>query len=250
MASNPRLFDGLWTHVSLITGIRIGPVLGPLTPFFWGEPRFSPELADSGYQIISEYSSTLCDNLPEIERHQSQRSLLEDKGWRFQSLSERDVSLTQLHALTLRSFENAFAYTPLDLSEFLTVYAPVLHQADHDLILFALAPDDTVMGYCLLPDIHNPSLKQFIIEPWRLFLRPVSGCWGCSGWQSRVAWQRLERRRDTRLDVTEFLPAHTAYGGRVFRRYGLFSKSFKLCAFANPHASAPPSRVAKAAADK
>ena len=205
--------------------------LGPFErPFFWGEPQFSPELWQaSGYQIISEYSSTLCANLPEIERHQSQRSLLEDKGWRFLSLSERDVSLTQLHALTLRSFENAFAYTPLDLSEFLTVYAPVLHQADHDLILFAVAPDDTVMGYCFaLPDVHNPSLKQFIIKT--LAVVPEARQQGVGGVLVGKAHEVAHGKgwSEGGIHALMWAGSHsqriTAHGGQVFRRYGLFSK--------------------------
>ena len=207
--------------------------LGPFErPFFWGEPQFSPEIWQAcGYQLVSEYSSTLCANRPEISRHHAQRKFLESKGWQFLSLVERDVSLTQLHALTLRSFESAFAYTPLDLSEFLTVYAPILHQADHSLILFAVAPDDTVKGYCFaMPDVYNPKLKQFIIKT--LAVLPEFRQQGIGGVLVGKAHEIADSKGWTEGGIHALMwsGSHsqriTAHGGRVFRRYRLFSKEF------------------------
>lgn len=207
--------------------------LGPFErPFFWGEPQFSPDIWQAcGYQLVSEYSSTLCANRPEISRHHAQRKFLESKGWQFQSLVERDVSLTQLHALTLRSFDSAFAYTPLDLSEFLTVYAPILHQADHSLILFAVAPDDTVKGYCFaMPDVYNPKLKQFIIKT--LAVLPEFRQQGIGGVLVGKAHEIADSKGWTEGGIHALMwsGSHSqriaAHGGRVFRRYGLFSKEF------------------------
>ena len=205
--------------------------LGPFErPFFWGEPQFSPDIwLDNGYAVVSAYSSTLCPNQPEIERHAAHKQRLEADGWRFLSLKERDVPLTRLHELTLSSFTSAFAYTPLDISDFLTMYAPVLQKADPELILFAVAPDDAVQGYCFaLPDINNIELKQFIIKT--LAVVPEARQKGIGGVLVGTAHAVADRKGWTNGGIHALMwsGSHsqriTAHGGQKFRSYALFSK--------------------------
>jgi L-amino acid N-acyltransferase YncA len=205
--------------------------LGPFDrSFFWGEPSFTAELWEqSGYGVVSRYTSTLCPNIPEIERHQAERANLEQKGWLFPSLKEKDVSLVTIHALTEQSFRQAFAYTPLSLNEFLAMYSPILQRSDLDLIIFAVSPDGKVMGFCFaIPDIENPELKQFIVKT--LAVHPDARREGIGG--SLVG--EVHRRAHEKGWVNGGIHAMmwegslsqkiTAHEGQLFRRYALFAK--------------------------
>jgi GNAT superfamily N-acetyltransferase len=206
--------------------------MGPFErPFFYGEPRFSPELwVDSDYKIVSRYTSQLCPNAEEVARHVESKSRLEDDGWSFFSLTEQDVPLKQIHQMTVSSFASAFAYTSLDLNDFLAMYGPILERADSDLIRFARSPEKLVSGYCFsIPDIDNPSLKQFIVKT--LAVLPEARKIGVGGVLVGDAHRVADSKGWTNGGIHALMwegsnsQKISAHKGQKFREYALFSKN-------------------------
>lgn len=205
--------------------------LGPFerAPFL-GEPLFTPDIWQAcGYTIVSRYSSTLCPNAAEIARHVERKKEFESTGWRFFSLAEEDVSLTRIHELTLQSFKSAFAYTPLELNDFLAMYGPILQRADTELIRFAMTPSQNIVGYCFsIPDFENPDLKQFIVKT--LAVLPEVRQRGVGGILVGDAHQAAERKGWVNGGIHALMwegsnsQRITAHEGQHFRDYALFSK--------------------------
>jgi GNAT superfamily N-acetyltransferase len=112
----------------------------------------------SGFAPIAEYSSTVVDDIashdPRVPRVGER---LDKLGVRIRELDQAhlDDDLRAIHLLSLRSFHDAFLYTPISESEFLSLYRPLLPRVDPRLVLLA-HHEDRLAGYVFtVPDLNE-----------------------------------------------------------------------------------------------
>jgi GNAT superfamily N-acetyltransferase len=142
-----------WRRYRLVTERGAEPpfFLEPDNPDEWGS-----HFATAGFAPLAHYLSALNGNLAVVDpRHDTALTRLTDAGVRIRALdvSRFEQELTAVHDLSLIAFAHNFLYTPIALSEFLAMYAPLRSHVHPELILLA-EEGDSLVGFMFgLPDL-------------------------------------------------------------------------------------------------
>ena len=134
---------------------------GDEPPFFMDVENPAEWLAHfraSGFDAIADYISTVVDDIAAADPRVPRVSARLDKlGVRIRELnqSQLDDDLRAIHVLSLRSFQDAFLYTPISESGFFALYRPLLPRVDPRLVLVA-EHEDRLAGYVFtVPDLNE-----------------------------------------------------------------------------------------------
>ena len=203
-------------------------------PPFLGEPTFAPSVWEAnGYKTCAHYASALAQNEAQIASSTERGRSLVEQGWTLQNLDRFgsfDEALRCFHALSLDSFSQAFAYTPIDFESFKTLYKPIESIADPRMVITAFSPDGTPAGFCFsIPDHLNPDLRQFIVKT--LAVAPPFRQLGLGSWLTGAAHQIADEQGWTAggIHALMWTGSHSrqisSHVGQIFRRYALYEKA-------------------------
>jgi len=142
-----------------------------------------------------------------------------------------EQELARIHALSLAAFARNFLYTPIDLGDFLALYAPVRQHLVPELVLFA-ERDGRLLGYAFgLPDllqrrrgepVDTAILKTLATRPGR----QAAGLGGVLMERWHLAASELGYRRAIHalMHVANKSRTLSSHYGRAFREYTLFAR--------------------------
>jgi GNAT superfamily N-acetyltransferase len=199
--------------------------LGPFDePPFFAEPTASPmPWMQAGYRPVAHYTSALCDNRTAARYGESKRPA----GYRLERMGDWDTTLPLLHDLATRSFQDAYAYSPISLPLMQALYAPVRPHLVPELVLLAYQ-GDTPVGFVFgIPDLLVPNRGRFLVKT--LAVLPEHRRTGLGAWlvgaQHAIA-QGLGFTHGVHALMWSGSRSQSisAHGGRVFRRYALYLK--------------------------
>jgi GNAT superfamily N-acetyltransferase len=196
----------------------LGPFDLPPLPL---EPSASPEpWRAAGYREEARYTTTWCPNGPQITNGKP----LPD-GWRMRPVDfdRFDAELAALYRVTLPAFEGAHRYEPIPFPAFAALYAPFRGKVDPDWVILVEDPDGVVQAYLFAFPVPNAFvIKTIAVHPDARGRRISSAFMaeihrraeakGIPGGFHALMWEG------------SLSQAITAHGGRVVRRYALYSK--------------------------
>ena len=208
--------------------------LGPhdREPFLF-EPQASPDpWTDRGYHVTAEYLSTLADNERQILSADVHRARAADEGFTLRplKLGSLEEELDLLHLISLRGFQSAFSYVDLPKEAFRAMYLPYRDEIDPRLVLIAEGARGDTVGFCFsLPDVLNPSRKEFIVKT--LAVVPEARRAGVGSWMVAECHAVADMAGYTGGGIHALMWSGSAsrmitkHGGQPFREYALFEKA-------------------------
>lgn len=125
--------------------------LEPTNPDTW--PAY---LERSGFAQLSHYVSEIN---PDIVHRQPQLGSLRDKfrkqGVTISPLQSEnvDAELTGIYEVVRKSFADSFLYTPLELTDYKALYAPLIRQVQPELVLLARRNNEVIGFIFAVPDL-------------------------------------------------------------------------------------------------
>ncbi len=217
---------------------RLAVHRGEEAPFFMdveNPAEWPAHFRGSGFDAIAEYSSTVVDDIasqdPRVPRVTER---LDKLGVRIRELNQAqlDDDLRAIHVLSLRSFQDAFLYTPISESEFFALYRPLLPRVDPRLVLLA-EHEDRLAGYVFtLPDLNERArgapLRTLVVKTLAVLPdRAYAGLGAVLLARAHEhAWQMgLDRAIHALMHVANVSRALSGHWqGREIRRYELYGR--------------------------
>jgi Acetyltransferase (GNAT) family. len=252
LASGKRLLDHLCTRLAAEgCTLAVGPMDGSTwrkyrlvvergaePPFFLDvdNPADWPDhFRAAHFTTLAEYASTVVEDLSSEDRRTGRvATRLDGIGLRVRALepARADDELRALHHLSLVAFQNAFLFSPIDASRFLSLYRPLLPYVDRRLVLLA-EHDERVVGYVFaIPDLNETArgarprtliVKTLAVLPDRAY----------AGLGALLLSQVHRRAREIGLDRAIHALMHVSnasralsghWQGRPIRRYEIFAR--------------------------
>lgn len=151
-----------WRRYRLVVEHRDVP------PFFL-EPDHPGDWPDhftaSGFTILSNYISTLTDNLTQLDSRLdpvARRAANRGITLRALNLDDLDADLHQIYRVSTAAFARNFLYTPIEEAEFVAMYRPLQPYLQPELILIAEQAGQPIGFIFALPDVAQAQRGQLI----------------------------------------------------------------------------------------
>ncbi|MCP4043108.1 MAG: GNAT family N-acetyltransferase [Gammaproteobacteria bacterium] len=220
-----------WRSYRLVTDRGQEPpfFLEPTNPESWPHQWLS-----SGFTPLAVYSSAVNSDLS-VQDQRISRALLRfhDQGIRIRSLNPDDFNaeLERIYAISVRSFNRNFLYTPMEKTEFLTQYRQIRPYIRPELALIAEDEHQPVGFLFALPDLaqaqRGVTMDTIIIKT--VAVLPDRACRGLGtalvGHAQTIAHQTgFKRAIHALMHETNTSRNISAHYARTMRRYTLFSR--------------------------
>lgn len=147
------------------------PIGSSERPLFWQEPDLPSHwpiaLHQEGFCPIAHYYSAECADLAQVDPRYPElrdRFLRQGIQLRCANLNRPELDLNDIYRVAIVAFARNFLFTPIEQSEFLQRYQPLLPLLDPEWILIA-EQAGTIVGFVLgLPDLFAPQTPTLILK--------------------------------------------------------------------------------------
>ncbi len=163
-------------------------IIGPVNGSTWDNyrlsmegnyPRFFTEelfknyysslFINSGFDILTEYYSTLISDIHLIveEQDKARDTFLVSTGLNFRGISKESflVDLEKIYHFAMDAFSGNYLFSPLSRSYFIEKYLPLQQFIDPDYCRLVFDKNNNLVAFFFcLPDILNPNSKTLIVK--------------------------------------------------------------------------------------
>ncbi|NEO85553.1 MAG: GNAT family N-acetyltransferase [Spirulina sp. SIO3F2] len=203
-------------------------------PLFWQEPDLPSHWPSALYQEdfypIAHYYSAECVDLTQVDPRYPElcdRFLRQGVQLRSANLNRPEPDLNGIYQVAIIAFARNFLFTPIDQSEFLQRYQPLLPLLDSKWVLIAERAG-AIVGFVLgLPDLLAPPTPTLILKT--VACLPGRQWAGLGRWLVAAFHHRAHKQGYQRIIHALMHQANPSLNlsrryAQPFRRYALFSK--------------------------
>ena len=225
-----------------LAGEGFGAVIGPMDGDTWsahrlviesdGSEPFLMEPANpphhpaafntAGFDVAARYVSSITRCAAPLSARLPQGVTL-----RAFDATDADHELARLHDFSLQAFARNAFYKPISRERFFSMYRPVLGAIDADLAILAEDESSALVGFCFaIPNYAEGATPRSVILKTLASSRKGVGSALADELHSRAARKGFERVIHALMhESNASVHLSERFGGRVFRRYALWSKT-------------------------
>lgn len=188
----------------------------PMEP--WSGPHDVSSLRDCGFETVGRYASSRAP-LPDEDADAPTVPGVTIVAW---DGADAAALLDRLFALASTSFSEKSFYKDVSKKEFLALYSPLLGSIDPRLVLFALDPAGTMVGF--LFGYPDPSTGAAVLKTYAGGQRGIGRMLADRFHQDARRMGRTSVVHALMHEDNVSLERSASHDGTVFRRYELFAR--------------------------